>query len=59
MWVILRSLSITWLVLVLPGTFAEVIALSIKKPGVDGYLGIQLFAGLMYIAAFICSKSMP
>ncbi|KAK4452952.1 major facilitator superfamily domain-containing protein [Podospora aff. communis PSN243] len=46
-------LSIYWLVLVLPSTFAEVIALALKKPGENGYLEVQIFAGLMYAASFL------
>lgn len=48
-------LSVTWIILVLPGTFAEVIGLSLRKHGVDGYLDVQLFTGFMFIAAGICS----
>lgn len=47
------ALSIYWLVLVLPATFAEVIALSLRTSGVDGYINVQLLAGSMYIASFI------
>ncbi|KAK0656417.1 major facilitator superfamily domain-containing protein [Cercophora newfieldiana] len=46
-------LSIYWLVLVLPSTFAEVIALALKNPGVNGYVDVQIFAGLMYAASFL------
>ena len=42
----------TWLVLVLPATFAEAVGLSLKNPGPHGYLDNQLFIGIMYIAAF-------
>ncbi|KAI0459753.1 major facilitator superfamily domain-containing protein [Xylaria acuta] len=47
------ALSITWLVLVLPATFAEVIGLSLRTPGTWGYRDVQLFTGFMYIGAFI------
>lgn len=47
------SLSITWIMLVLPDTFSEVIALEINAH-TGSYLGAQLFVGFMYIAAFIC-----
>lgn len=51
------ALSIFWMILVIPATFAEPIALTIKTSGVDAYLNVQLFTGVMYIAAFISSKS--
>ncbi|GAP92390.1 putative major facilitator superfamily transporter [Rosellinia necatrix] len=47
------ALSITWLVLVLPATFAEVIGLSLRTPGTWGYRDVQLFTGFMYLGAFI------
>ncbi|KAI0423756.1 major facilitator superfamily domain-containing protein [Xylaria sp. FL1042] len=47
------ALSITWLVLVLPATFAEVIGLSLRSPGTWGYRDVQLFTAFMYIGAFI------
>ncbi|TGJ86840.1 hypothetical protein E0Z10_g1888 [Xylaria hypoxylon] len=47
------ALSITWLVLVLPATFAEVIGLSLRSPGTWGYRSVQLFTAFMYIGAFI------
>ncbi|TRX98883.1 hypothetical protein FHL15_000225 [Xylaria flabelliformis] len=47
------ALSITWIVLVLPATFAEVIGLSLRTPGTWGYRDVQLFTGFMYIGAFI------
>ncbi|KAM0322549.1 hypothetical protein ACHAQA_009396 [Verticillium albo-atrum] len=46
-------LSVFWLVLVFPATFAQPIALLIKQPGPDGYLGPQLLTGFMYIVSFI------
>ncbi|KAF4923298.1 putative transporter MCH2 [Colletotrichum fructicola] len=47
------ALSIFWMILVLPATFAEPIALTIKGSGVDAYLGVEIFVVFMYIAAFI------
>lgn len=45
-------MSVTWLTLVLPATFAEVIGLSLVKPGRDGYLDVQIYTGCMFMAAF-------
>lgn len=42
--------------LVIPATFAEPIALSIKSSGIDAYFNVQLFVGFMYIAAFMSRK---
>ncbi|WJG35420.1 major facilitator superfamily transporter [Fusarium oxysporum Fo47] len=47
------ALSIFWIVLVLPTTFAEPIAVSLKTEGTNAYLEVQLFVGFMYLAAFI------
>ncbi|TQN69968.1 putative transporter MCH2, partial [Colletotrichum shisoi] len=47
------ALSIFWMILVIPATFAEPIALTIKTSGVDAYLNVQLLTGVMYIAAFM------
>ncbi|GJC91114.1 putative transporter MCH2 [Colletotrichum liriopes] len=47
------ALSIFWIILVIPATFAEPIALTIKTSGIDAYLNVQLFTGFMYIAAFL------
>ena len=47
------ALSIIWLTLVLPDTFTEAIALKIVDANGGDYLGAQLFAGFMYIAAFL------
>ncbi|KAI1736512.1 major facilitator superfamily transporter [Xylaria scruposa] len=47
------ALSMTWIILVLPATFAEVIGLSLRTPGTWGYRDVQLFTGFMYIGAFI------
>ncbi|KAL4787738.1 major facilitator superfamily domain-containing protein [Aspergillus varians] len=47
------ALAILWLVLVPPGTVAEVIALQLRDPGsVKGpYFPVQMFTGVMYLAA--------
>lgn len=45
-------MSLTFLVLVLPATFAEVIGLSLKKSGPRAYLDVQVFTGFMYMGAF-------
>ncbi|KAL2816839.1 MFS general substrate transporter [Aspergillus cavernicola] len=47
------ALSVLWLVLVVPGTVAEVIALQLRDPGsVQGpYFPVQMFTGVMYLAA--------
>ncbi|KAL0767128.1 hypothetical protein CaCOL14_010697 [Colletotrichum acutatum] len=47
------ALSIFWIILVIPATFAEPIALTIKGSGLNAYLPVQLFTGFMYVAAFI------
>lgn len=52
------ALSIFWIILVIPATFAEPIALTIKGSGLNAYLPVQLFTGFMYVAAFISSKSL-
>lgn len=51
------ALSITWVVLALPATFAEVIGVAVRKPGAGGYLDVQLFAGFMYIGGAISGMS--
>ncbi|UKZ50317.1 hypothetical protein TrVGV298_004575 [Trichoderma virens] len=51
------AISLSILTLALPYTFAEAIGLSLRKPGVDGFLNVQIFAGVMFLAAGICSKS--
>ena len=48
------ALNITWLTLVLPTTFSEPMALEIASRSKAKYLGTQLFAGFMYIAAAAC-----
>lgn len=53
-------MSVTWLVLVLPATFAEVIGLSLVNPGRNGYLDVQIYTGCVFTAAFIsCKKNTP
>ncbi|KAI1813718.1 major facilitator superfamily transporter [Poronia punctata] len=47
------ALSLTWLVLVLPSTFAEVIGLSLRKSGPWEYRDVQLYTAAMYLGAFI------
>lgn len=47
------ALNLIWLVIVLPCTFSEPIALEIVG-GTGKYIGAQLFTGFMYIAAAIC-----
>lgn len=47
------ALNLIWLVIVLPCTFSEPIALEIVG-GTGEYLGAQLFAGFMYVAAAVC-----
>ncbi|KAL8657686.1 MAG: hypothetical protein Q9226_001662 [Calogaya cf. arnoldii] len=48
------ALSIVWLVLVLPTTCAEPIALQLRQQTGNIYLHAQIFTGLMYIAAAVC-----
>ncbi|ROW16134.1 hypothetical protein VPNG_01824 [Cytospora leucostoma] len=48
------AMSVTWLALVLPATFAAVIGLGLVTPGRDGYLHVQVFVGAMFVAAFAC-----
>lgn len=47
------ALNLLWLTIVLPSTFSEPIALQIVLR-TGSYLGTQLFAGLMYMAAAFC-----
>lgn len=51
-----QVISLSTLTLALPYTFAEAIALSLKKPGRDGFLDVQAYAGAMFVAATICCK---
>ncbi len=55
----ISALSLYWLCLVLPATFAEVIALGLKTSGINGYINVQVFAGAVYIASFVSSMSTP
>ena len=48
------ALSITWVWLVLPCTFAEPIGLGLRSTLGDIYLHAQIFTGFMYIAASLC-----
>ncbi|KAK1953681.1 major facilitator superfamily transporter [Colletotrichum sublineola] len=47
------ALSIFWMILVIPATFAEPIALTIKTSDINAYLNVQMFTGFMYFAAFL------
>jgi len=47
------ALNLLWLVITLPTTFSEPIALEIVA-GTGSYIGTQLFVGSMYIAAATC-----
>jgi len=49
------ALSIVWLVLVLPCTFAEPIGLELRATSGNVYLHAQLFTGFMYIGAAVCA----
>ena len=48
------ALSIVWVVLVLPCTFAEPIGLELRATSGDIYLHAQIFTGFMYIGAALC-----
>ncbi|KAI9722272.1 MAG: hypothetical protein M1812_001744 [Candelaria pacifica] len=48
------ALSITWIVLALPTTFSEAIALELRQAVGDIYLHAQVFTGFMYIGAALC-----
>ncbi|KAL8781900.1 MAG: hypothetical protein Q9194_000093 [Teloschistes cf. exilis] len=48
------ALSIVWVVLALPCTFAEPIALQLRQSTGKIYLYAQIFTGFMYVAAAIC-----
>ncbi|KJZ76176.1 hypothetical protein HIM_04632 [Hirsutella minnesotensis 3608] len=47
------ALSLVWITILLPCLFSEPIALQIVS-GTGGYLGTQLFTGVMFVAAAIC-----
>lgn len=48
------ALSVQWLMLVLPTTVAEPIALQLRTSGPNPYRHVQIFAGCMYIGATLC-----
>ena len=48
------ALSILWIVLVLPCTFAEAIGLELRTTSGDTYLHAQIFTGSMYLGAALC-----
>lgn len=48
------ALSITWIFLVLPCTFAEPIGLELRADSGNIYLHAQIFTGVMYLAAAVC-----
>ncbi|MCJ1243788.1 hypothetical protein MMC30_000985 [Trapelia coarctata] len=48
------ALSITWLVLVIPTTFAEPMGLELKQTAGNIYIHAQIFTAVMYIAAAMC-----
>ena len=48
------ALSITWVILVIPTTFSEPIALELRQTKGDIYLHAQIFTGFMYVAAALC-----
>lgn len=47
------GMNLVWLSIIVPATFSEPIALGITT-ATESYLGAQLFAGFMYIAASAC-----
>lgn len=51
---VIVALSITWIVLSVPCTFAEPIALQLRSDGGNVYLHAQIFTATMYVAASIC-----
>ncbi|PTB68383.1 MFS general substrate transporter [Trichoderma citrinoviride] len=50
------AISLSILTLALPYTFAEAIGLSLRKSGVNGFLDVQIFAGVMFAASTVCCK---
>jgi MFS family permease len=48
------ALSIFWVSLILPSTFAEVIAMQLKKQEGAVYRNAQIFTGLMFVCAGLC-----
>ncbi|KAL7928362.1 MFS general substrate transporter [Trichoderma chlorosporum] len=49
------AISLSIVTLALPYTFAEAIGLSLRKSGANGFLDVQIFAGVMFVAAGICT----
>ncbi|KUJ06752.1 MFS general substrate transporter [Mollisia scopiformis] len=49
------TLSIVLVLMVVPTTFAESIALGLRRPTGNIYLDAQIFVGFMFIAASICT----
>ncbi|KAM7190635.1 Major facilitator superfamily domain containing protein [Naviculisporaceae sp. PSN 640] len=47
------ALSLYWLTLVLPATFAMAIGLSLRDPGVNGYIRVQILTGVFFFASFL------
>jgi len=52
------ALNICWIVLVLPCTFSEPIALEIVAFDGGNYLGAQIFVGFMYVGAAACALAL-
>ena len=48
------ALSITWIALVIPTTFAEAIALALRRKTGSVYLNAQAFTASMYMGAALC-----
>lgn len=48
------ALSLFWLTLVIPSTFAEAIALALKRESGFIYRDAQIFTGMMFMGAAIC-----
>lgn len=48
------ALSLFWVALIIPSTFAEVIALELKQDHSPIYLHMQIFTGMMYVGASLC-----
>ncbi|KKY25737.1 putative mfs transporter [Phaeomoniella chlamydospora] len=50
------GLSMTWLLMSLPTTFAEVIALQLRKPSgsANQFINAQIFTAIMFIVASVC-----
>ncbi|TFA99737.1 putative transporter MCH2 [Trichoderma ghanense] len=50
------AISLSILTLALPYTFAEAIGLSLRKSGPNGFLDVQIFAGVMFAASTVCCR---